>query len=146
MSIRSEEAAAVFSEGFSCSQAVLSTFSEDLGVPREQALKISCGFGSGLSQTGDLCGAVTGAYMVIGLMYGKSRADDNEARDKTFQMTRQFMDEFKAGHGSVNCTRLVGYDLSDPQQLTDARASGVFQSVCPKLIKDSVELLEKLTR
>jgi C_GCAxxG_C_C family probable redox protein len=66
-----DDAAAYFNEGFSCSQAVVSSFSEDLGFDKETARKISCGFGAGMARTGNICGAVTGAMMVIGLKYGR---------------------------------------------------------------------------
>lgn len=77
---RPEDAAAYFNEGFSCSQAVVSSFSEDLGLHKETARTISCGFGAGMARTGNVCGAVTGAMMVIGLKYGKTSAGDDAAK------------------------------------------------------------------
>jgi len=144
MSTKAEQAEAIFHEGFNCSQAVFGTFSEDMGISREQALKIACGFGSGLSQTGDLCGAVTGAVMVIGLKYGKSEAEDYASTAKTYKLTGQFIEEFRKINGSVNCTELVGYNLSNEKELQQARDSGVFRSICPKMVKNAVEVLEML--
>jgi len=142
MATKSAEAVATFTEGFNCSQAVFSTFSEDLGLSRKQALKIACGFGSGMSQTGNVCGAVTGAIMVISLKYGKAEALDNESRERTYGLVQNFIDEFKTINRSTNCTELVGYNLSEEKELLLARESGVFHSICQKLVKDSIEILE----
>ena len=66
-----DEAIECFYSGYSCSQAVLSAYCEDLGLDKETAMKISCGFGAGMARLGATCGAVTGAYIAIGLKYGK---------------------------------------------------------------------------
>ncbi len=68
-----DDAAARFKEGFSCSQAVVSSFAGDLGLGNDTAYKIPCGFGAGIARTGNTCGAVAGAVMVIGLKYGKAQ-------------------------------------------------------------------------
>src|SRR4030043_140228 len=93
-----DKAAATFREGFSCSQAVLGAYCERFGLDKEQAYKISSGFGGGmhLDQT---CGAVTGAFMVIGLKYGRTRADDIAAKMKTAKMVAEFAKKFKERHG-----------------------------------------------
>ena len=62
---KADDAAARFKEGFSCSQAVVSSFSGDLGLDTDTAYKISCGFGAGIARTGNICGAVAGAVMVM---------------------------------------------------------------------------------
>lgn len=70
-----ERALAAFRNGFTCSAAVFSAFSKDLGLDEETARKIACGFGAGISRTGNICGAVSGAILVIGLRYGKGTPD-----------------------------------------------------------------------
>ena len=77
----------VSGNGFTCSSAVFSSFSEALGLHPETAKKISCGFGAGISKTGNICGAVSGAIMVIGLKFGKAKEGDEAATEKT-RLTR----------------------------------------------------------
>lgn len=67
---QSERAVACFKEGFSCSQAVFSTFAPQLGLECELALKVAGLFGGGMGRLGEVCGAVTGALMALGLKYG----------------------------------------------------------------------------
>ena len=139
-----DDSAAYFNEGFSCSQAVISSFSEDLGLDRETARKISCGFGAGMARSGNICGAVTGAIMVIGLKYGKGTAGDDAAKERTYGLVQEFIMKFRAKNGSINCTELLGYDLRDPEQRKQAHASGVVAIKCPEFSRNATEILEKL--
>jgi len=79
---------------FTCSAAVFSAFSKDLNLDSDTAKKIACGFGAGISKTGNICGAVSGAVMVIGLKYGKTEAGDDAATEKTRALVRQFIQDF----------------------------------------------------
>jgi C_GCAxxG_C_C family probable redox protein len=130
--------------GFTCSAAVFSTFSEELGLDGETAKKIACGFGGGISKTGNICGAVSGAIMVIGLKYGKACAGDDGATDTTRALTREFITEFSARNGSVNCTRILGYDLGVPEDYEKAAAEGLFRTKCPELVRDAADILERI--
>ncbi|HYC20977.1 MAG TPA: C-GCAxxG-C-C family protein [Candidatus Bathyarchaeia archaeon] len=79
---KEEDAVALFQHGFSCSQAVLSAFAQHFGLERDTALRISQGFGAGIAYTDDICGAVSGAIMVIGLRYGRITAETKLQRKK----------------------------------------------------------------
>jgi len=72
---RVEAAADCFEKGFNCAQAILSTYGTELGIEREHALRVAGPFGVGMGRMGNTCGAVTGAYMVIGLKHGAARAE-----------------------------------------------------------------------
>ena len=142
---RSDEAEKLFRDGFNCSQAVFSVFAGDLDVQVETAMKVACAFGGGM-RLGNTCGAVTGALMVIGLKYGKSKADENEARDKTYALAKQFQASFSQSKGSIMCKELLGYDLSTPQGYEKAKENLVFIKICPGLVKDAVEILEDIIK
>ena len=119
---RAREAEALFRSGFSCSQAICAAFAGDYGIDRETALKLSCGFGAGIARSGNTCGVVTGALMVIGMKYGCTTTDDIAARDKTYAVAQAFMAEFQHRHQSINCTELIGYNLTNPDEYAQARA------------------------
>ncbi len=138
-----DKAAATFKEGFSCSQAVLGTYCERFGLDKKQACKISSGFGGGmhLDQT---CGAVTGAFMVIGLKYGRTRADDVEAKMKTAATVVEFAKKFKARHGSIGCTELIGCNISTPEGFEEAKKKDLFKQVCPKYVISAAEILDEI--
>ncbi len=97
-----------------------------------------------MGQLGKTCGAVTGAFMVIGLKYGKSTAPEEPAKLKTYYLVREFVNKFEAINGTTGCRELIGYDLTTDDGLKAARTSGVFQSSCQKYIRDAVRILEEI--
>ncbi len=139
---RAEEAKKQFEKGFLCAPAVLSTYSEQLGLEKALALKIACGFGAGIGRMGKTCGAVTGALMVIGLKHGKVNLADEESEQRTYTLVKEFIDRFTALYGSIECKELIGYDLSDSGELRLAWESGVFKNKCPSFVYDSARILE----
>ncbi len=145
MTQRAEEKAIMeFESGFSCSQAVLAAFSEAFGMDRETALKIAQPFGGGMAQRGETCGAVTGAYLAIGLKHGRTRPEDSEARDRTYALMREFIERFTAAHGTLQCRELLGYRLDDPAEHTQAEEAGLFRDLCPRLVGSAAEIVEDL--
>jgi C_GCAxxG_C_C family probable redox protein len=133
-----------FNRGFNCSQAVLSSFSEELGLDTEVALKVAGAFGGGMGHIGETCGAVTGALMVIGLKYGKIHPEDNAAKEKTYALVQKFATCFKTIHGSIHCKELLDVDISTPEGMQAAREQGLFQKLCPKFVNDAAEIVEQL--
>jgi C_GCAxxG_C_C family probable redox protein len=143
---KQDDAREAYESGFTCAASVFAAFSEELGLDRATARKIACGFGGGISRSGNICGAVSGALMVIGLKYGKAEKGDDEATKKTRALVREFMKRFAARHGSVNCTELLGYNLNDPEEYEKARSRGIFRTKCPVLVGDAAGVLEELLR
>jgi C_GCAxxG_C_C family probable redox protein len=141
---KADDAHRSFLKRFTCSAAVFSAFSEDLGLDPEMAKKIACGFGAGISKTGNMCGAVSGAVMVIGLKHGKAHEGDDAATEKTRAMTRRFLIEFTRKNKSINCTELLGYNLSQPDEFAAARDAELFITKCPLLVRDAADILETI--
>ncbi len=144
MTDRTQNAVSCFSEGFSCSQAVLSAYSDLFNLDRNTALKISQPFGGGIAHQGETCGAVSGAFLVIGLKFGRTQAKDLEAREKTYEKILDFIDQFSSKNGSTVCKELLGHDMSTPEGFQRAKDAGLFETLCPKLIQSSGEILEKI--
>jgi C_GCAxxG_C_C family probable redox protein len=141
----SKKAVECFNSGFNCSQAVFYAFAEELGIENEKALKIASSFGGGMAKMGDTCGAVTGAFMALGMKYGRVIADDLEARDKNYCKVLEFVDEFKSRNKSIVCRELLGFDLNK----TAEKAAFIekhpgYVSPCPKLVEDAAEILERI--
>jgi len=91
---RSEVAVTKFVSGFNCAQAVLFSFCDDLGLDKDKALKIACGFGAGMGRKEEVCGAVSGGIMVIGAKYGRGDNDERKATEVTYTKIRELMDKF----------------------------------------------------
>ena len=141
---KKELATTCFKSGFNCSQSVLSTFSPALGLEQMQAYRVAAGFGGGMGRRGATCGAVTGAFMVIGLMYGAVDGNDKAAREKAYGKVNEFADKFIARNSALLCNDLLGVDISTPTGREFARKEGRFESLCPKFIGDATEILEEI--
>jgi C_GCAxxG_C_C family probable redox protein len=136
---RADKAVEAHKEGYNCSQAVFSAFSDKTGVDEKTARAIAAAFGGGLGRKGFICGAVTGALMVIGAQIG----GDKEKKEENYAKAVRFIDRFTEKHGSIICRKLIECDISKPEGLKKARESGVFEKVCFKLVRNAVELLEE---
>jgi C_GCAxxG_C_C family probable redox protein len=141
---RVDTAVGCFKDTFNCSQAVLSSYCEGLGLDRKTALKLSCGFGAGMGGMGKTCGAVTGAFMVIGLKYGRAEIADAPAKEKTYKLVREFSKKFRIRNGSIVCNELLGFAISTPEGSNEARRRNIHQTCCPKFVKDAAEILEEI--
>lgn len=137
------EALKYFEEKFHCSQAVFAAFSEEYGVSKEHALKIGGCFGSGMRK-GEVCGACTGALMVLGLKYGKSRVDDEESKLRSDEVCDRFLDEFKKENGSYICNDLLKCDISTAEGVEYALENNLFMEFCPKMVESAVLITEKI--
>lgn len=130
-----------FSQGFNCSQSVFSAFAADLGLSDEAALKLTSPFGGGVAHQGQICGAVTGALMVLGLGKGEATL---EAKDQNYVLPEEFVKRFQERNGTLLCRDLIGYDISNQDELQAARESGVFKSSCPGYVKAAAELVSAI--
>ena len=127
-----------FAQGFNCSQSVFCAFASKLGINAETALKLASPFGGGVAHQGQVCGAVTGALMTLGLARG---SDTAETKDETYRMAEDFIRRFRERNDSILCRELIGIDISTPEGLQSARDTGVFKSICPGLVMDAAELV-----
>ena len=138
-----EAAPDLFPGDFNCAQAVFSTYAPQLGLDRGLALRIASPFGGGMGRLGEVCGAVSGALLVIGLKHGQACADD-EAREKAYALVNEFVRCFKARHGSILCRALLGEEISVPEGRQRARERNLFATVCTGYVRDAVEILGQI--
>jgi len=127
-------------QGHSCSQAMLAAFAPRYGLPAEFAIKLATPFGGGMARHAEMCGAVTGALLVLGLHAGGAVGTDLAAKERTYALVHEFMLQFEQRRGSLNCRELLGFDLGNPEELRRAREQGLFTSLCPLLVRDAAEI------
>ena len=125
-----------------CCQSVFSAFANDFGMDESMAIKVASGFGGGMSR-GETCGAVTGAYMTIGLKYGNS-VTPSEAKVITKQKVQTFNDLFIKKHGSLLCKELLGVNISVPEGLEKAEERNLFELICPRFVATACKIIEKI--
>lgn len=140
---RVDEAVDGFCRGAACSQAIVGTYGPAVGLLREQGIKLASGFAGGmrLAQT---CGAVTGAFMLLGLKHAGPNCDQRDGRENVYAAIRDFAARFQQRNGTVVCKELLGCDISTPQGIQRATKEGFFRTICPKLVRDAAEILEEM--
>lgn len=132
--------------GYSCAQSVLLARAEDHGIRLEDAFRIAGGFGGGMA-FGEVCGAVSGAIMLIGLKYASAIADPGDQHSKrlTYELSHRFMEQFISRAGAICCRDLIGFDFSSikkHQNIMDINRD-LFEN-CPGFVQTAVEILEDI--
>ncbi|PKN73908.1 MAG: hypothetical protein CVU50_01615 [Candidatus Cloacimonetes bacterium HGW-Cloacimonetes-3] len=137
-----EDALYSFAQGYNCSQAVVSTYAEDLGLDGETAKKLSSCFGGGM-RMGATCGALSGALMVLGLSKGFSEFSPEQKASIELHC-KSYISRWKEVIGNTDCREILGIDVTDPLLRQKAKDEGVFDMHCPNCIETAVRLLEEV--
>ena len=138
-----ERAVDYYGRNFNCTQGVFTTYAIEHGIDEKLALKLATNFGGG-ARKGEMCGAVSGAIMVLGLLYGHSESDDLDTKAKAYAMAEEYMNRFIKKNESVVCRELLGYDLSKPEEKAIILEKNLFRTVCPGIIRSAVEVLDEI--
>jgi C_GCAxxG_C_C family probable redox protein len=123
--LKVNEAANCFREGFSCSQAIFSSYSPELGLDKETALKIS------------------GAYMVIGLKYATAELDP-VTKEETYAKVREFAKKFKEKNKSTVCSELLGCNISTEEGMKEFKERQLITTLCADYVRNAAEILEEI--
>lgn len=133
-----------FAKGHNCAQSVFVPIAIEKGMDKTTALKIMAPYGGGLAKTDNICGAVTGGITAIGLHYGHYEAGDTETKQKCNEATQKFLNLFAEKHKSINCTNLLGYNLSKQAEAESASNSGVFDTKCPIYVETAHQIAKAI--
>ncbi len=139
-----EETGACFKGNYNCCQAIIMTYGPEYGLSKDVGIKLGTGFAGGIARHGEVCGAVTGAIMVLGLKYGMTGESDGEARDMTYEQVSDFINRFKIMNGSIRCRDLLHCNLSTLEGRQIAKEKDLFNTLCPRFVKDAAEILEEM--
>ncbi|MCR5388899.1 MAG: C-GCAxxG-C-C family protein [Lachnospiraceae bacterium] len=131
---RSEVAKHFMAGTKNCAQCTLAAFADDMGYDVEETDKLLTNFGGGV-QFGEVCGAVVGANIAIGML-----VDGPEAHAKGEEFCEKFIERF----GSLRCKELTGYDVSIAEEFEKWKESGVGVDKCPDFVIGAYEILEEI--
>jgi C_GCAxxG_C_C family probable redox protein len=126
-----------FREGYSCSQAVLMALSGENGT----AAKCAAAFGGGMGRMQKTCGAVTGAYIWLGMNYGLPGIPDEADKSRIYCRVREFNRIFIERNATDQCHELLGADLNTPEGKERIARLGLIEKVCEKCIRDAIEII-----
>lgn len=106
-----------FTHGYMCSETTVHVLNKHfgLGMPRE-SIRMSTGFPYGFGRGGNICGAVAGATMAIGMVFGRDEAGDPKYKQCT-DLTRELNDKVIAACGTATCPEYVkDYEFTTPER------------------------------
>lgn len=147
MESRKEKAVDLFKEGYNCSQAVFAAYCDRYGIDKETALKLSSSFGGGMGRMREVCGAVSGMFMVAGLETGATEGKDTLAKKQNYEMVQKMADEFKKINGSIICKELLGLakDGQHSDTQPEERTKEYYQKrPCAMLVADAADIIERI--
>ena len=145
MKTKSDIAVEKFMAGYNCAQAVLYSFSDDLRLNKNTALRLACGFGSGMARRQEVCGAIAGGIITIGLKHGRGEKQDRTPTEETYRKVRELMSRFESKHGTCLCrTLLNGCDLNTPEGQRYFKENDLHNKTCKCCVQTVVETLEDI--
>jgi C_GCAxxG_C_C family probable redox protein len=139
-----QQARSLFLDGYLCSQSILMTFASHFDLQPDTAAKLGAPFGGGVARRGETCGAVNGAFMVLGLKYGHISAEDQESKEASYRGVQEFIAQFQERNGSIICNELLDCDISTPEGLQSAYDAQLFNTRCLKFVGDAAEILNQI--
>ena len=133
----------LFKDGYNCAQAIVLTFADLLPLDEDTLSKVACSFGGGMGRLREVCGAVSGAFLVLSLMYGYSTPETGDIKAEHYRKVQELARRFEEKNGSIVCRELLGLTAkhSDPTP-TPRSADFYTKRPCPELIGDAAEILE----
>ena len=134
-----------FREGFNCAQSVLYAHCDGSGIDTNTAFKIASGFGGGMGRKGEVCGAVTGGILALGLRYGRGEDGTKEDAEITHAKTRELMERFEKENGNILCRNLLnGCDLATPEGKETFYNNDLHNRVCVKCVESAIRIVEEI--
>ena len=140
---RGEKAEALFLEGYNCAQAVVIAFEDLHGLDRETAARLSSSFGGGMARLREVCGSVSGMFMVAGLLYGYDDPKAKEEKAEHYARIQKLAAEFSAEYGSIVCRDLLGLTEKKQEPIPEARTAEYYQKrPCKEMVGRAAKIME----
>ncbi len=141
---RREMAMANFMKGYNCSQSVVLAFADMLPVKESDLLKMASSFGGGMGRLREVCGSVSGMFIVIGLLYGYDGPETGPVKAEHYKRVQELAHRFEEKHGSIVCRELLGLNVKREAPIPEARTKEYYKKrPCPEIIGDAAEILEE---
>lgn len=142
-----QKAKLLFRQGYSCSQAVLGAFAEELGIDFEMAMKLSSSFGGGMGSLREVCGAVTGMFMVAGIKYGYDRPHDRPGKVSHYKRIQKLAGKFREENHSIICRELLGIKPEGENLVPRERTDEYYKKrPCADLVENAARIMEEYIR
>lgn len=141
---RKERAMRYFTDGYNCAQAVVLAFSDLLSPEEETLSRLACSFGGGMGRLREVCGAVSGMFIVAGLIYGYAGPETGEIKAAHYARIQELAKRFAAENGSIVCRELLGQTEKHDSPVPEQRTTEYYRKrPCAELVGCAAEILEE---
>lgn len=143
-SVYAQRAMKYFREGYNCAQSVFLAFSDRYSIEKEMALKLSSSFGGGMGRLREVCGAVSGMFMVAGILYGYDSPTAYEEKKEHYERIQELAHEFAARNGSIVCRELLGLSIKADVPAPERRTESYYKKrPCEQLVGMAAAIMEQ---
>ncbi len=144
---KKEKAMSLFLEGYNCSQSVVLAFSDCYEMDPETAVRFASAFGGGMGRLREVCGSVSGMFMVLGLVRGYSDPKDREAKTQLYRDVQELARRFEEQNGAIVCRELLGLSNRKDEPVPEERSADYYRKrPCKELIGCAAEILEQFLK
>lgn len=141
---RKEKAMQSFLEGYNCSQCMILAFADLLTIDVDMALKIASPFGGGMGRLREVCGSVSGMFMILGYMKGYNEAEDYDGKKELYEHVQELARRYEEANGSIICRELLGLTVQREEAVPEKRSEEYYKKrPCAEKIGSAAEILEK---
>ena len=138
----SKKALDYFHEGYNCAQAVAMAFCDVTGLSQTQAARMASAFGGGIGRMREVCGAVSGMYMVLGILYGYDEPGKQAEKKNLYTHVQELAAEFKTQSGSIICRDILKNPASDPNP-TPRSPEFYAMRPCDRMVFEAARLMDE---
>ena len=135
-------AAELFLEGYNCAQAVAVAFTDLTGMDKKEAAKLASPFGGGMGRMREVCGAVSGMFMVLGSLYGYDNSDADTAKKELYKQVQALAEKFREENGSIICREILKNPPSDPNP-SPRTAEYYAKRPCCRMVMTAARLMDE---
>ena len=141
---RAEKAESFFKQGYNCAQAIALAFEDLLPVNGETLTKLTSSFGGGMGRLREVCGAMSSAFAVCGMLYGYSGPETGEPKAQHYARIQELAKRFEAKWGTIVCRELLELEVKHDSSVPEARTAQYYEKrPCPRIIYDAAEILDE---
>ena len=144
---RRELAMDYFKKGYNCSQSVVLAFEDMLPVEKSLLSKITSSFGGGMGRLREVCGAVSGMFMITGLLYGFDEPKGGQVKEDHYARIQELAKRFEESNGSIICRELLGLSVKHDSPVPEERTNEYYKKrPCAEIVGDAADILEQYIR
>lgn len=145
LSKHSELAKDLFTQGYNCAQSVVGAFSDEMGLDFDLCLKLSSSFGGGMGRLREVCGTVSGMFMVAGVLYGYTNPNDKSGKIEHYNLIQSLAADFQKQNGTIICRELLGLPSGKDSPVPEERSKEYYKRrPCVELVGQAAEIMDRL--